>query len=358
MKKERRAGSDLPRLTPIGMIRSEHRRAEDTPIQPSFADGCAGTVEVFPEYAGGLKDIEGFSHLILLYCFHRAEAPLLVVKPFLEDAEHGVFATRHPRRPNRIGLSIVKLIRRDGNTLFVENVDILDETPLLDIKPFLPRHDAPEGVRAGWQDAVDPELARARGRRGYLPAPGTAKEASADDCMSTDLAEAIRFHGHLCPGLAIGYRAAKVAMERLGAKRAEDEEMIAIVENDSCSADGVQWVTGCTFGKGNFFFQDHGKQVFTFAVRPAGHAVRIAIKRRDRRWGEPPVEDREARTRWLLSAPPEDIFDIRDTEISLPDEARIRETAACARCGEEAMVSRMVQRGGRPLCVPCAKEKD
>lgn len=358
MKKEERAGNALPRLTPIGVIRSEHSRSEETPIQPSCAEGCAGTVEVFPEYAAGLKDIEGFSHLILLYRFHRAEAPLLVVKPFLEDAEHGVFATRHPRRPNGIGLSVVKLIRRNGNTLFVENVDILDETPLLDIKPFLPQYDAPEGVRAGWQDAVNPELARARGRRGYLPAPGKTKETIAADGMSTDLSEAIRFHGHLCPGLAIGYRASKVAMERLGAKRAEDEEMIAIVENDSCSADGVQWVTGCTFGKGNFFFQDHGKQVFTFALRPTGHAVRIAIKRRDRRKGEPPVGDREARTRWLLSAPPEDIFDIRDTEISFPDEAQIRETAMCANCGEEAMVTRMVKRGGRLLCAPCAKERD
>jgi len=358
MKEERRVGSELPRLTPIGMIRSEHKRAEDTPIQPPFAEGSAGTVEVFPEYAAGLKDIEGFSHLILLYYFHRAEAPLLVVKPFLEDVEHGVFATRHPRRPNGIGLSIVRLIRREGSVLFVENMDILDETPLLDIKPFLPLHDAPEGVRAGWQDTVDPELARARGRRGYLPGPGKTKEANDDDGMSTDLAEAIRFHGHLCPGLAIGYRASKVAMERLGAKRAEDEEMIAIVENDSCSTDGVQWVTGCTFGKGNLFFRNHGKQVFTIALRPSGRAVRIVIKRRDRRRGEPPVKDREARTRWLLSAVPEDIFDIRDTEILLPDEAHIRETATCANCGEEVMVTRTVKRGERVLCVPCAKESD
>jgi tRNA-Thr(GGU) m(6)t(6)A37 methyltransferase TsaA len=329
MKKGTPGGSELPRPTPIGVIHSGHTRAEDTPIQPAFAEGCTGTAEVFPEYADALKDVEGFSHLILLYLFHRAGPPLLVVKPFLDDAEHGVFATRHPRRPNHIGLSIVKLVRRRGNELVLQNVDILDGTPLLDIKPYVPRFDAPEAVRSGWQDAVDP-----------------------------DLAEAVKFHGHLCPGLVIGLRASKLAMERLGAKRAEDEEMIAIVENDSCSADGVQWVTGCTFGKGNFFFRDYGKQVFTLALRPTGRAVRVAIKRRDRRSGEPPVEDREARTRWLLSAPADDIFDIRDTVVSLPEEARIRSAIVCANCGEEAMESRTVKRGERVLCIPCAKESE
>jgi formylmethanofuran dehydrogenase subunit E len=183
-------------------------------------------------------------------------------------------------------------------------------------------------------------------------------DENARPAMDADLAEAVRFHGHLCPGLAIGFRAAKAAMERLGARRAEDEELVAIVENDSCSADAVQWITGCTFGKGNFFFRDYGKQAFTVALRPTGRAVRVAIKRRDRRRGEPPVEDREARTSWLLSAPLEDIFDIRDVKIPLPEEARIREGVTCARCGEEAMVSRTVKRGGRILCAPCSKERD
>lgn len=181
------------------------------------------------------------------------------------------------------------------------------------------------------------------------------REAAAGD---GDLAEAVRFHGHLCPGLAIGVRAARAALDRLGATRAGDEELVAIVENDSCSADGVQWVAGCTFGKGNFFFRDHGKQVFTFALRPSGRAVRIAIKRRDRRSGEPPVEDREARTRWLLSAPVEDIFDIRDVEIEIPGEATIREAVTCDRCGEEAMSTRVVRRGARTLCIPCSKENE
>jgi len=129
-------------------------------------------------------------------------------------------------------------------------------------------------------------------------APSEHKDIQ-DMAQESDLHEAVRFHGHLCPGLAIGYRAAKIAMERLAAKRAEDEEVIAIVENDSCSADGVQWITGCTFGKGNFFFRDHGKQVFTFALRPTGRAVRIALKRHDPQGGEQEPEDREAMVRRL-----------------------------------------------------------
>lgn len=332
MKDGRQDGRSLGGLVAVGIIRSAHTRAEDTPIQPAFAEGCAGSIEVHPEYAEALRDIEGFSHIIVLYRFDRAGEPLLVVKPFLEDVEHGVFATRHPRRPNRIGLSVLKLARREGNTLYVENVDILDGTPLLDVKPYVPRFDAPEASRIGWT--------------------GKAIEAHG---FEDDLAGAVRFHGHMCPGLAIGIRASRVAMERLGSSRAGDEELVAIVENDSCSADAVQWVAGCTFGKGNFFFRDHGKQVFTFALRQSGRAVRIAIRRRDRRRGDPPVEDRDARTRWLLSAPVEDIFDIRDIEIDIPGEATIHEAVTCDRCGEEAMATRIVRRAGRALCIPCSE---
>jgi len=171
----------------------------------------------------------------------------------------------------------------------------------------------------------------------------------------TDLAEVVRFHGHLCPGLAIGYRAAKIAMEALAAERAEDEELIAIVENDSCSADAVQYVTGCTFGKGNFFFRDYGKQVFTLALRPSGRAVRIALKARRR--AEPESQDRETRTNWLLHAPVEDLFEVKATTIVLPEPAQIRESLVCDSCGEAVMATRAMEREGRTLCIPCSQEQ-
>ena len=151
---------------PIGVIRSKHVVQDQTPIQPVYASGCKGRVEVFPELAEGLRDLEGFSHIYLLYHFHQSGPTRLVVIPFLQDIEHGVFATRANCRPNAIGLSIVELVRREGNILHINNVDILDGTPLLDIKPYTARFDRIDTSRNGWQDAVDEETARRRGRRG------------------------------------------------------------------------------------------------------------------------------------------------------------------------------------------------
>jgi tRNA-Thr(GGU) m(6)t(6)A37 methyltransferase TsaA len=150
---------------PIGLIRSDHRDAERTPIQPVYAHRCPGRAEILPRYAEGLKDLDGFSHVILIYHMHRAGQPLLVVKPFLDDVPRGVFATRHPRRPNPVGISVVRLVRIEGAVLRLEDVDILDGTPLLDIKPYVPRFDQVENAGGGWTGGVDEETARRRGGR-------------------------------------------------------------------------------------------------------------------------------------------------------------------------------------------------
>ena len=134
----------------IGIIRTPHKIKQDCPIQPLYAANFCGRVEVLERYADGLKDIEGFSHLHLLYHFDRAEAISLVRPTFLDDTPHGMFASRHPCRPNGIGLSVVKLIRREGRVLVVEGADMLDETPLLDIKPYIPRFDAVPSASEGW----------------------------------------------------------------------------------------------------------------------------------------------------------------------------------------------------------------
>ena len=138
---------------PIGRIHSPYERIEDMPIQPTGAEGVRGTVDIFPAYEAGLKDLEGFSHIILLYHFHRSPGALLTVTPFLDTEPRGVFATRAPRRPNPIGMSVVRLIRISGNRLEIENVDILDGTPLLDIKPSVPRFDHHRVERLGWLEA-------------------------------------------------------------------------------------------------------------------------------------------------------------------------------------------------------------
>jgi tRNA-Thr(GGU) m(6)t(6)A37 methyltransferase TsaA len=135
---------------PIGIIHTPFTDPEGMPIQPAGAAGIMGTVEVFKQFRPGLKDLDGFSHIMLLYQFHRSQGFNLEVIPFLDSKRRGVFATRAPKRPNPIGLSVVCLRRIEDNVLHVENVDILDGTPLLDIKPYIPEFDAQTNVRTGW----------------------------------------------------------------------------------------------------------------------------------------------------------------------------------------------------------------
>jgi tRNA-Thr(GGU) m(6)t(6)A37 methyltransferase TsaA len=142
---------DQARFTmhPIGVIHSPFTDKSQTPIQPSRSQAI-GRVELYPEFTEGLQDIEDFSHIILLYVFHRSEDYTLHVKPFLDGELRGLFATRYPCRPNPIGLSIVRLLARHSNVLEIEGVDVLDGTPLLDLKPYVPEFDARTEVQTGW----------------------------------------------------------------------------------------------------------------------------------------------------------------------------------------------------------------
>jgi len=135
---------------PIGIIHSPFKAPQGTPIQPTAAKGVGGTVEVFPEYADGLKDVDGFSHIILIYHFHLCKRVSLSAKPFMDDEIHGIFAIRAPSRPNPIGLSIVRLQRIEERILHIQDVDIVEGTPLLDIKPYVPRFDTRDVEHIGW----------------------------------------------------------------------------------------------------------------------------------------------------------------------------------------------------------------
>jgi tRNA-Thr(GGU) m(6)t(6)A37 methyltransferase TsaA len=156
-------------FSPIGVIRSEHTVAQQTPIQPTYAKGCRGRAEILPEYSQGLQDLAGFSHLYLITYLHQADPAKLIVKPFLQDVPRGVFSTRAPCRPNAIGLSIVELIAIEGSTLLLNGVDMLDGTPLLDIKPYCAKFDRIDHTRNGWQDEVDEVSAQKLGLRDYTP---------------------------------------------------------------------------------------------------------------------------------------------------------------------------------------------
>ena len=150
---------------PIGVIHTPHTDPGETPIQPAYAEGVTGRAEILAEFAEGLRDLEGFSHLHLIYGLHRAGPARLMVRPFLHDTPRGVFATRAPSRPNPIGLSIVRLVRREGRVLHLADLDMLDGTPLLDIKPYVARFDCRRDARGGWHREVDEETARRLGSR-------------------------------------------------------------------------------------------------------------------------------------------------------------------------------------------------
>jgi tRNA-Thr(GGU) m(6)t(6)A37 methyltransferase TsaA len=139
---------------PIGLIHTPFKQREGMPIQPSRGRGVRGTVEVAPEYADGLTDLDGFSHVVLIYHFHQSRGFDLRVTPFLDTQKRGLFATRAPRRPNAIGLSVVRLLGIEGNRIAVQDLDILDGTPLLDIKPYVPEFDRRTEVREGWLESV------------------------------------------------------------------------------------------------------------------------------------------------------------------------------------------------------------
>jgi len=194
------------------------------------------------------------------------------------------------------------------------------------------------------------------------------------DQFDPDLRDAIQFHGHLCPGLALGYRVAKAALKELNAERPQDEELVAVVENDSCAADAVQFITGATFGKGNLIFRDYGKHVYTFYNRRTGKGVRIAEDFRgfenDARYGElrkrqqagedvsrEMAEFKMDKVAAVLRADAKDFLRIEPASAPIPATARIRASVRCAVCGERFMESRARVSGGRSVCIPCFEKE-
>ena len=176
-----------------------------------------------------------------------------------------------------------------------------------------------------------------------------------------DYQKVIEFHGHSCPGSAIGYRAVKAAIEKADLKRAGDEELVAIVENDSCSVDAVQVLLGCTFGKGNLVFKDYGKQVFTFGERTTGKAVRVSLLPGALDAPKDLIEEegqklKEKMVEKILHSPEKELFKVEERKIHLPGEARIHSSVLCNRCGEPAMETRTVKREGKTYCIPCVNE--
>ncbi|MFH0871404.1 MAG: FmdE family protein [bacterium] len=197
-----------------------------------------------------------------------------------------------------------------------------------------------------------------RASRSRAKAPSPQKQgphqATKTSAYPEDLLGLIAFHGHLCPGLLIGYRATLLGLKRLKVRAAQDEELIALVENKSCSVDAVQFLASCTFGKGNLFYLPYGKQVFTFARRPSGEAVRVSL-RKEAEEGLPQkgaARRRQFITR-LLTVPDLDLFKARRVTISLPRAAQVYRSLPCQSCGEAIMETAARMAHGKLLCQPC-----
>jgi formylmethanofuran dehydrogenase subunit E len=216
--------------------------------------------------------------------------------------------------------------------------------------------------------------------RGCFLTMNSCKEQTmtGEEIVRTDeFKKCLDFHGHLCPGLSIGYRAAKAGLEWLAENRSADEELVAIVENDACGCDAVQVMTGCTFGKGNFIFKDHGKQVFTFFGRKSGKAVRVSLKpdalapserhrdliqkMRNKEASEEEQEEfrslHEQGSYVVLERPAEELFKIEPIQVAFPPHARIHASNPCDRCGEMTMATRLEEVGGEKICRDCKEAK-
>lgn len=193
-----------------------------------------------------------------------------------------------------------------------------------------------------------------------------------------DFMRCVKFHGHICPGLSIGYRAAKAGLDHLGTNRSEDEELVAVVETDACGVDAIQVLTGCTFGKGNFVYKDHGKQAFSLLDRTSGQGIRFCMRpegfapeSRHQELlsrvmqGQATEKERQEffalhqqASKQVLDMPLNELFSIQTGEFQVPDKARIDKSLCCEICGEPAMQSKLLQVQGRFLCRECVQDHE
>ncbi|MEG3056934.1 MAG: FmdE family protein [Methanoculleus sp.] len=208
-----------------------------------------------------------------------------------------------------------------------------------------------------------------------FPNSGDSEESpQAEDPTILPFSEVIRFHGHLCPGVTLGYCASKIALKELRAGRDVDEQLVAIVENDACGIDAIQAVTGCTLGKGNLIYRDYGKHVYTFINRVTGDAIRVSLKDREIddsqkalqtrvREGTASQDDRLALKKLqqenldkMLAAPPENYFHVKHVRVEIPEKARLFGSVKCSKCGEMTAESRARVQNGNFVCIPCFDE--
>lgn len=349
-------------LTRIGTVRSDFQE----PADPDEMRDHESTIVVDEAFADGLYRIEDNDHLVVLFYLHESGEYTLRA-PRRYGVERGTFACRSPHRPSPLGSTTVELLERDGRRLRVAGLDAIDGTPVLDLKPYAPSLDRP---------SLAEEDDRRENPRGHIERFVRARDREAL------LLEAGEIHGHFCPYLALGVMAGVHAQRELGVAGASDgmEDVVAVVETNSCFADGVQVATGCSFGNNALVYRDYGKTAVTLAHRDhPDDGVRIHVKERENpiesyypdaaERFERVVADRDATAEererfaetWaavafdLLDRPIMDLCDVEtDVSVDLPEYAPIFEDAMCADCGEQVMAPKTVERDGETLCRSCA----
>ena len=340
----------------IGVVHSSYTEPED-PFEMRKKESL---IEIDPEFEKGLFKIGKNDKLQIVFFFHRSDGYNLK-SPRRNGEVRGLFASRSPHRPSKIGVTTVKLLEIEGRELRVKGLDAIEGTPVLDIKPYAPPLD--------------------EGPRGELP--GNPRKEIEEKIRDRDteylLREAGKLHGHYCPFLSLGVRAGAYAVRELGRASRGMEETLSIVETNSCFSDGIQFSTGNTFGNNGLIYRDFGKTAFTLVKRGA-KGIRLRVKEDGLIENRHPeaqelfrkvVKDKEGTEeeekllgeKWreaafdLLDPPIKDLFHIeKGVKPEIPDYAPIFEDDYCSKCGEKIMAPKAVNKGNKILCLQCAGE--
>jgi formylmethanofuran dehydrogenase subunit E len=343
----------------IGFVKSKFREAAD-PFKMREEESIIAIKE---EYADGLYRITDAAYLEIIFCFHRSQDYELKLTNYYGEFK-GVFATRSPRRPVNIGLSKVKLLKHEGNLLYVQGLDALDGTPVLDIKPYT------SGYVADERDNAEYSELKQNPRRKIV-------QLTRNNKLTELLILAGTLHGHYCPGLAMGVIAATYAVNHIRESADGLEDLLAVVEINSCFVDAIQYITGCSLGNNALIYRDLGKTAFSL-VKRNGSGIRLSVKpsyaekQREQNPGFSyyfdkvvvgKSRDQEELLQFkklareasfdLLGWDIKDIYKIEEVKLKLPDYAPVRSTVFCAKCGEGIMQGKEEIVNDNPYCKTC-----
>jgi formylmethanofuran dehydrogenase subunit E len=346
-------------IKPIGYVKNKF----DAPADPFEMVKHESTIIINEGLEEGLFDIESSPFIDIIFSFHKSDSYKLRIKNYYNE-DKGVFASRSPKRPNSIGTTTVKLIERNGRELKVSGLDAINETPVIDIKP----------TNTNFYKEHFIEITTERSKENPR---WEITSSIKNEKLEYLLMEAGKIHGHFCPGLAMGVRAATFAMQKIKEHSDGMEDVVAITETNNCFADGIQFVTGCSFGNNALIFKDFGKNAFTLATR-SGKGIRIITKNDSRDYlhaanseffdqfkkvviekNHNPEEKAKLRAAGskasfnLLNLDFNKIFDWKEVSVQLPEYAPIHESIICNICGENTMATRIVEKEGKQLCLSC-----